>query len=141
MAARTNYSPDEIARKDSIFQDKINKAGTSASDISKEEAKIFYGSTQKYWEGLPIEKRNQAIKDRLHVQTIEQAWNKVYKNAKVQNALDTAIKNQKPISTEQDIPQSNDEKDEQGSPPYMIDLIVSLDSSDYAEFEYEEEDW
>ena len=72
-------------RKEKIFTRNIAQASIGGvSKFSKEQVKIFYGATQKLWEGLPIEKRNEAIKNKLGVDTLEEAWDLIYSKEEVQ---------------------------------------------------------
>ena len=118
-------------RKEKIFTRNIAQASIGGvSTLSKEEVKIFYGATQKAWEGLPIEKRNQAIKDYFGVESIEEAWEKVFETKSAKDALKESRKNQEPISSDSDIQDgTNDEKEGKGSPPYMKGLVIDLDTN------------
>lgn len=129
VKSTTEFGSD--SRKEKIFTRNIAQASVGGvSTVSKEEVKIFYGATQKAWEGLPIEKRNQAIKDYFGVETLEEAWEKVFETESAQNALKEARRNQEPISSDSDIQDgTNDEKEGKGSPPYMKGLVIDLDTN------------
>ena len=129
---QTTLKRDEDLRKEKIMERNIAQASLNngVSKYSKEEVKIFYGATQKLWEGKPIEERNKVIKEKLGVETLEEAWEKVFANESVKQALDEAKRNQKPIGSDVDMQDgSNDEKEGKGSPPYMKGLVLDLDTN------------
>ena len=120
----------ENLRKNEIFTRDINQASIGGvSTKSKEEVKIFYAATKNAWAGLDITKRHQAIMDYFGVDTLEEAWEKVFENPDVQKALEKAKKAQNKIESEQDIIDgSTDVKEVETSPDYIEEMIVTLDT-------------
>lgn len=112
-------------RKNIIFKEEINKTRRGAeSRFGKEEVNIFYTATREYWEGRPPGKRNEAILRGLKVDTLEEAWNIIFEDENVKEALKRARRAQKQTETEEDIADGSLEPpDEAGSPPYIKYLI------------------
>ena len=119
-------------RQDKLFVREINQASIGGiSTLSKEETKIFYSATQEIWEGLPIEERNEAIKEYFGVETIKDAWDIVYKDKNVKKSLKDAKKAQTPADSEKDEGIANGEgeqPEEIGSPEYIKELRLSNDT-------------
>lgn len=124
---------ESVERKNELFKREINQASSGGvSSLTKEETKIFYAATQKIWQGKPQGKWNEAIMDYFGVATLEEAWDKVFENERVQQALKEARANQQPISTESDIAiGSSDEREEIGSPDFIKGLILDMDTNSF----------
>ena len=119
-------------RNDEVFKREINQASVGGvSKFSKEETKIFYAATQKIWQGKSIEQRNRLIKEHFGVDTLEEAWNKVFALPEVQKALEQAKQSQSQAMSSEDETISNgfsDEIDAKGSPTYIKELILDLNT-------------
>lgn len=126
---REGLSQAEIMRREKVFERQISQASSGGiSMLSKEEVKIFYAATKNLWEGQNIQKRNILIKRKLGVESLEEAWEKVFEDENVKRALEQAQQAQKRISSEADISDgSRDEREEKGSPQYIKGLILALD--------------
>lgn len=122
----SNYRNDEIMKRE------INQASVGGvSKFSKEETKIFYAATQKIWQGKSIEQRNRLIKEHFGVDTLEEAWNEVFALPEVQKALKQAKQSQSQAMSSEDETISNgfsDEIDAKGSPTYIKELILDLNT-------------
>ena len=119
----SKYGEDDNSRKNQMFQRDINQASIGGvSTKSKEEVKIFYASTQNYWEGSKPSERNKRIMNSLGVETLEEAWDKIMDTPEAKKALEMA-KNPSLIDG------SNDVKDEIGSPDYIKWLIINKDKN------------
>ena len=120
----------EIARKNESMRFEINQASSGGvSKFSKEETKIFYAATKRAWEGKPHGKWNEAIIEYYGVDTLEEAWDLVFNTDEAKKALQQARNNNKPLSSSNDMPEgSSDEPDEKGSPEYIKELILTLDT-------------
>ena len=108
----------------------INQASSGGtSRYSKEETKIFYAATKRAWEGKPQGTWNEAIMEYYGVDTLEEAWDLVFNTDEAKKALQKARQNQQPISSESDLQDgSADEKEDIGSPDYIKELILTLDT-------------
>lgn len=126
-------SIEEVARKNTMFAHEINQASKGGvSSLSKEETKIFYAATKNLWEGKDPRQRNEIIVQKMGVESLEEAWETVFANEYAQEALENARKNQQPIDTEVDIQNgATDEKEEIGSPDYIKELLLALDTINY----------
>ena len=120
----------EIARKNDMMRYEINQASSGGtSKYSKEETKIFYAATKRAWEGKPQGTWNEAIMEYYGVDTLEEAWDLVFSTDEAKKALQKARQNQQPISSESDLQDgSTDEKEDIGSPDYIKELILTLDT-------------
>ena len=123
---------DSSQRTDKLFTREINQASIGGvSTLTKEETKIFYSATQEIWEGKPIEERNEKIKEYFGVETIKDAWDIVYQDENVKEALRKAKQAQKPIDSENDegVYNGEGEKPEEiGSPEYSKELRLTNDT-------------
>lgn len=119
-----------IARKNDMMRYEINQASSGGtSKYSKEETKIFYAATKRAWEGKPQGTWNEAIIEYYGVDTLEEAWDLVFNTDEAKKALQKARQNQQPISSESDLQDgSTDEKEDIGSPDYIKELILTLDT-------------
>lgn len=119
-----------IARKNDMMRYEINQASSGGtSKYSKEETKIFYAATKRAWEGKPQGTWNEAIIEYYGVDTLEEAWDLVFNTDEAKKALQKAKQNQQPISSESDLQDgSMDEKEDIGSPDYIKELILTLDT-------------
>ena len=119
-----------IARKNDMMRYEINQASSGGtSRYSKEETKIFYAATKRAWEGKPQGTWNEAIMEYYGVDTLEEAWDLVFNTDEAKKALQKARQNQQPISSESDLQDgSADEKEDIGSPDYIKELILTLDT-------------
>ena len=119
-----------IVRKNDMMRYEINQASSGGtSKYSKEETKIFYAATKRAWEGKPQGTWNEAIMEYYGVDTLEEAWDLVFNTDEAKKALQKARQNQQPISSESDLQDgSTDEKEDIGSPDYIKELILTLDT-------------
>lgn len=119
------------SRKNEMFVRDINQASTGGvSTKSKEEVKIFYTMTRDAWEGSDIEKRHDKILQYYDAESLQEVWDKVMEDELAKKALSQAKEAQKKIETEADITNGEgDEKDNQGSPTYIKELVLALDTN------------
>ncbi len=120
----------EIARKNEMMKHEINQASVGGVSKYKQEAvKVFYAATQKIWQGRPQGTWNEAIMEHYGVDTFHEAWMEVFSDEAAKEALRQARKNRKQLGSDADMPKgSSDEKDEKGSPEYIKDFILILDT-------------
>lgn len=119
------------SRKNEMFIRDMNQASTGGvSTKSKEEVKIFYTMTRDAWEGSDIEKRHDKILQYYDAESLQEVWDKIMEDELAKKALSQAKEAQKKIETEADITNGEgDEKDNQGSPTYIKELILALDTN------------
>ena len=117
-------------RNDEVFKREINQASIGGvSKFSKEETKIFYAATVKIWNGRPIEERNRLIKEHFGVDTLAEAWDLVFAVPEAKKALEDAEKAQRPLPSSKEAEDgSGDEIDAKGSPTYIKELILDLNT-------------
>ena len=88
-------------RRNEQFQYEINQASRGGtSELTKEEAKIFYSSTMNIWRGKPQGSWNKAIMDFYGTDSLEEAWEIVFSDSRVKEALKKARRNQQAIESE-----------------------------------------
>ena len=120
----------EIARKNEMMKHEINQASVGGVSKYKPQAvKVFYAATKSIWEGRPQGTWNEAIMEHFGVDTLHEAWKIVFSDENAKEALRQARKNMKPLGSNKDMPDgTNDETDEKGSPEYIKELILTLDT-------------
>lgn len=88
-------------RANRMFQQQIALAQRgSFSELGKNgklKVQAFYRATQRWWENVDPQNRNNAIMAKLGVSNMREAYEKVMQNPNVQNALHQAISNWQPI--------------------------------------------
>lgn len=121
---------DVANRKNEMFVRDINQASVGGvSTKSKEEVKVFYTMTRTAWDGYDIEERNKKILEYYNAESYEEVWKKVMNDPLAKKALEDAEKAQKKAQSEKDVADgSNDVQDEVGSPDYIKELILALDT-------------
>lgn len=119
-------------RKNTLFERDLSLSRNTEVEGTRfepYEVNIFYTATKQFWEGKPQSARNKAIMDALKVETLEEAWNIVFENEAVKEALRRAEQAQQPAETDGDISDGEFEPpDEAGSPPY-IEYLVNVIST------------
>ena len=119
-------------RKNAIFERDLRLSRNPEVEGTKfepYEVNIFYTATKQFWEGKPPGARNKAIMNAIKVDTLEEAWNIVFENEAVQEALRRAEQAQHPAESDGDISDGEFEPpDEAGSPPY-IEYLVNVIST------------
>lgn len=121
-AAREGASTARIKRKNEIFKRDLRLSAKEAegAKYSKAEVKIFYTATRGFWEGKPSSERNRAILEELGVRTLEEAWQIIFENEDVQEALKRAQQAQTEATSDAEMADGQEEPpDEAGSPPYI----------------------
>jgi hypothetical protein len=58
-------------------QSTVRTAGEEMSGLTKTQVQIFYRATQKAWQNVPVEQRNEAILKYYHQRDLEMFFNKV----------------------------------------------------------------
>lgn len=109
-------------RKNEIFKRDLRLSAKEAegAKYSKAEVKIFYTATRGFWEGKPPKERNRAILEELGVRTLEEAWQIIFENEDVQEALKRAQQAQTEATSDKEMADGQEEPpDEAGSPPYI----------------------
>lgn len=88
-------------RANRMFQQQIALAQRGSFSELGENGKLkvqaFYRATQRWWENVDPQNRNNAIMAKLGVSNMREAYEKVMQNPNVQNALHQAISNWQPI--------------------------------------------
>lgn len=73
------------------FKSELNKASRGGVSLLGEKGQLkvqmFYRATQNAWQGMPNNEREQAIKDALGVDSLEQAYNKVMNTPEMREVL------------------------------------------------------
>ena len=88
-------------RANRMFQQQIALAQRGSFSELGENGKLkvqaFYRATQRWWENVDPQNRNNAIMAKLGVSNMREAYEKVMQNPNVQNALHQAVSNWQPI--------------------------------------------
>lgn len=114
------------ARRNAVFQRELNLGsaglgstlGNSAA-ASQAMAKVFYRATQKIWDGLPNEKRTEAILAHFGTDSLARAYGEVFKQN--QNMLEAirALERGEVNSIEEWFLNEGTTNDNEGSPDYL----------------------
>ena len=121
---------DVVNRKNEMFIRDMNQASVGGvSTKSKEEVKVFYTITRAAWNGSDVEDRNEKILQYYNAESYEEVWKKVMDDPLAKKALEDAKKAQKKAKSDKDVSDgSNEPSDEIGSPDYIKELILALDT-------------
>lgn len=117
-------------RKEKMFERDLAQARVEGVSTKEDyEVSTFYAATENIWRGSNPTERNIKLKEAFGVSSISEVWDIVMKDENVKEALKKAEKAREKVRSDSDVSDGSEEPaDEKGSPPYMKELILSVDT-------------